>query len=454
MIVPTLRLVVCYGLILPPLAILSALAPGAGSLALATGSGLMAAALADAAFASFSSRGIEIRLPPVVRMVNGRKGAVEIGLENGRGTNAAIRVGLQTPPEIKSPLEYLSVLLKAGESVAHLLWPCTPLSRGTFRIDACYVETPSFLGLWAFRKRLEVSCEVRVYPSLENERKGLAALFLNRGGLGVHARRQQGKGKDFERLREYVAGDGYEDIHWKATAKRRHPVTKVFQIERTQEVYVAIDSSRLGARRPGAGSEEAPEGATRVDDRTNLERFIAAALVLGIAARRQGDLFGVAAFSDGMDAFLRAGGGKPHYNACREQIFNLQPRMVNPDYEGLFTFIREKVRRRALIVILTGLDDPMLAETFTDSVQLVCRQHLVMVSSVRPPGARPVFSDPAVESTEDIYGALTGHALWYDLERLKKGLKGRGVEFALADSERLCIDLVSRYMNVKQRQIL
>ena len=191
-----------------------------------------------------------------------------------------------------------------------------------------------------------------------------------------------------------------------------------------------------------------------MDDRTNLERFIAATLVLGLAARRQGDLFGVAAFSDRVDAFLRAGGGKPHYNACREQIFNLRPRMVNPDYEGLFTFIREKVRRRALIVILTGLDDPMLADTFTDSVGLICRQHLVMVAGLRPHGVRPVFSSPEISSTDEIYEALTGHALWHDLERLKKGLKGRGVEFALADSERLCIDLVSRYMNVKQRQIL
>jgi len=454
MILPTLRLVVCYGLILPPTAILSAYVPGIDSLALAVGSCLIAAALIDAAFAPLSSRGIEIKLPPVVRMVKGRVGAVEIGVENGRKAKAAIRVGLQTPPEIASPLEYLSVPLKAEESGARLLWPCTPLARGMFRIDACFLETRSFLALWAFRKRVEGSCEVRVYPSLENERKGLAALFLNRGGLGIHARRQQGKGKDFERLREYVAGDGYEDIHWKATAKRRHPITKVFQIERTQEVYVALDSSRLGARSPGAGGEETHEGAAGSDDRTNLERFIAAALVLGLAARRQGDLFGVAAFSDGVDAFLRAGGGKAHYNACREQIFNLQPRMVNPDYEGLFTFIREKVRRRALIVILTGLDDPMLAENFAESVRLICRQHLVMVSSVRPPGARPVFSDPAIETTEEIYEALTGHASWYDLERLKNGLKGRGVEFALADSERLSVDLVSRYMNIKQRQIL
>ncbi len=42
--------------------------------------------------------------------------------------------------------------------------------------------------------------------------------------------------------------DGFDEIHWKATAKRRHPITKVFQVERTQEVYAVIDASRLSAR--------------------------------------------------------------------------------------------------------------------------------------------------------------------------------------------------------------
>jgi len=66
-----------------------------------------------------------------------------------------------------------------------------------------------------------------------------------------------GKGRDFEKLREYIPGDSLDDIHWKATAKRGHPVTKVFQIERTQEVYVILDASRLS----GAPSGSPPRAA-------------------------------------------------------------------------------------------------------------------------------------------------------------------------------------------------
>jgi uncharacterized protein (DUF58 family) len=343
---------------------------------------------------------------------------------------------------------------------------------------------------------------------LTEERNRLSALFLNRSGYGVHTRRQHGKGKEFDKLREYIPGDGFDEIHWKATAKRRHPITKIFQIERTQEVYVIIDASRLSARpavtkdnpytgahgipnvNPSASQSNGrslplgPSGLAgfapvsrrkpRVDDeerltspsskaglsiaeRVNdscLERFISAALVLGLAAQKQGDLFGVLTFSDSVHAFLRARGGKSHYGACREKLFSLQPRMVNPDYEELSIFVGLKLRRRALIILLTSLDDPVLAESFVRTMHLMGRHHLVMVNMLRPVGARPVFANPIVASSEEIYNELSGHILWHHLREIERALARHGVHFRLLDHERLCADVVSQYMNVKQRQIL
>ena len=46
---------------------------------------------------------------------------------------------------------------------------------------------------------------------------------------GVRVHRQIGKGREFERLRDYLPGDSYEDIHWKATARRRTPAVKLYQ---------------------------------------------------------------------------------------------------------------------------------------------------------------------------------------------------------------------------------
>ena len=185
-----------------------------------------------------------------------------------------------------------------------------------------------------------------------------------------------------------------------------------------------------------------------------LERFIAAALVVGLAAQKQGDLFGVLTFSDSVHAFLRARGGKSHYSACREQLFSLHPRMVNPDYEELSTFVGLKLRRRALIILLSSLDDPVLAESFMRTMDLMARRHLVMVNMIRPAGARPIFSNPNIASSEEIYNELSGHILWHHLREIERTLARRGVQFSLLDHELLCVDLVSQYMNVKQRQLL
>ena len=193
------------------------------------------------------------------------------------------------------------------------------------QIRSAFVEGTSPLGFWAARKIVPVQSEIRVYPNLLNDRKNLAALFLNRGVFGLHAQRQIGKGRDFEKLREYIPGDGYDEIHWKATARRGKPITKVFQIEKTQEVYVVVDASRLSARTTTetAGADSA------------LERFVTAALVLGLAAEQQGDLFGLLTFTDKVEKFVRAKNGESHYNACRDALYTLQPKIVTPDFDEL-----------------------------------------------------------------------------------------------------------------------
>jgi uncharacterized protein (DUF58 family) len=302
--------------------------------------------------------------------------------------------------------------------------------------------------------------EVRVYPNLQSDRKQVAAMFLRRGGVGMQVRRQVGKGREFEKLRDYLPGDSAEDIHWKATAKRGRPVTKVFRIERTQEVYVLVDASRLSARivgkswRAKQAVEDTDGGELPGRGATVLERHLTAALMLGMAAEQQGDHFGLVTFSDQVRNFLRARRGRAHHGACREAIYALQPRLVAPDFDEVCSYLRTRLRRRALLVILTALDDPVLAESFVRNVSLLSRQHLVLTGMIRPPGVGPILAGAEPESVEDIYGRLSGHLRWHDLQELQRVLKHRGVTFSLLEHERMTAELVSQYLEVKQRQLL
>lgn len=457
MIVPRNKLLFWVALIVLPCSLLAAVEPGAVTVSFCCMGGLAALAFLDALGAGKGLAGIELRLPDVVRMSRNRTAKVELRIRNQPQKQRTLRLALALPGEIRPEKTELEARLPAGSEWSRLEWLCHPARRGRFEITESYAEGTSPLGFWAVRRTLPTPSEVRVYPNLLTERKNLAALFMNRGAFGVHAQRQVGKGRDFEKLREYVPGDGYDEVHWKATAKRGRPVTKVFQIERTQEVYVIIDSSRLSARSQLVARRAAPAGpggAPTTDDTTVLERFITAALILGLAAEQQGDLFGLLTFADRVGTFVRARNGSAHYSACRDALYTLQPGLVTPDFDELSSFIRLRLRRRALLVFLTSLDDPLLAASFAANMELICRQHLILVNMIQPPGVEPLFTSADANSTDDLFRHLGGHLLWQKLRELEKVLRQRGVRFSLLANEQLSAQLVTQYLNVKQRQLL
>jgi uncharacterized protein (DUF58 family) len=466
MIVPRSRLLLWVALVVLPGGLLVASSPGLSVFYLAALGILTALALVDASRGRTRVKTLNVQLPAVVRMSKDRAGGFEVRIRNQSKTALKVRVALLTPGPVRSSQEELFVDLPEGHEWSGFTWSCLPRRKGLFKIRLAWLEISSPWDLWGVRHQYAVECEIRVYPNLISERKNLAALFLNRGSYGLHVHRQIGKGREFEKLREYLPGDGFEDVHWKATAKRGKPVTKVFQIERTQEIYVIIDASRLSARGlprhndgpPGERvSYPSPDSAvtlTSSEPATALEKYIASALVLGLAAEQQGDLFGVLTFSDRVDRFVRAKNGKTHFSACRDALYTVEPKTVTPDFEELFTFIQLRLRRRALLVFLTALDDPVLAESFARNLELICHRHLVLVNMIHPPGVGPLFTGGEPESVDDIYEHLGGHLRWEDLRELEKKLQRRGVQFSLIADERVSFELVQQYLNAKRRQVL
>jgi uncharacterized protein (DUF58 family) len=464
MIVPQTRLLFWIAFIALPFAALGAAYPTALLFSIVLVASLVALALADAALALGRLDGIRVELPDVLRASKDRPLPVPVSLHNPRRRRLRVRLGLELPQELQAAHEDALVMLPENAERSGLDWACRPSRRGNYRIQRAFLETESRLGFWAVRRSVPVQSEVRVYPNLLAERNKLAALFLHRGTFGLHAQRQVGKGRDFEKLREYVPGDGYDEIHWKATARRGHPVTKVFQIERTQEVYVVVDASRLSARTAVSSLEFRVSGrstgasgeleAQNSKPETILERFLSSALILGQAAEQQGDLFGLITFTDQVQTFLRAKNGKAHYSACRDAIYTLEPQNIAPDFDEISAFIRTRLRRRALLLFLTSLDDPVLAENFVRNMSLLAGQHLVLVNMIQPPEAAPLFSRTDVDGLDDLYRHLGGHLQWHSLREWGKVLQRRGVKFSLVENEQLATELVSQYVGVKRRQLL
>jgi uncharacterized protein (DUF58 family) len=245
-----------------------------------------------------------------------------------------------------------------------------------------------------------------------------------------------GKGREFENLRQYMPGDSFEDVHWKATAKRSFPAVKLYRVEHAQELYAVVDASRLSAR----------EGI--------LESYVDAALHLALVAERQGDRFGLLTFSDRTHRFIRARGGLDHFRVCREAIYNLRAERVSPDFREVFTSLQMNLRRRSLLVFFTSLDDALLAENFERDIPLLARRHVVLVNVTRTAAMKPLFTSDAPPDLDGLYAGLSGQMLWNRMRRLKIALQNRGVRLALVDPERIKLQVTSQYLDVKRRQVL
>jgi uncharacterized protein (DUF58 family) len=342
---------------------------------------------------------------------------------------AELDVALALPDEFQASEPVISTRTSGKVSMAF-----TPSARGEFPIRRAFVSARSTWGLWRLRSHRDVNLTVQVFPDLSKDPASQKLFAALQQGPRIH--RFLGRGREVERLRDYAPGDSFDEIYWKATARRGSPVSKVFQVERTQDIYAIVDGSRLGNRNQA------------------LERFVSASLLLAIAAEKNTDNFGLLTFGDRIEHFVRAAHGKDHFHRCREAIYDLQPALVSPDFNELFTFINLRIRKRALLFFLTDLSDPLLAETFLRDARMVAHRHVVMVNQIADAGDRPLFTGALPGNELEVQSRLAGHLQWAKLRELERALSHNGIRMRLLKPEQASTEMIGQYMDIKRRQLL
>jgi len=447
MIAPSARLLGVVLVLLVPAATLltfsTELAVPAGALCVLIG----VVATLDALFSLGKLDRVRAELPERAHVVHRRTAALLVRLESSGKRQLVVGVALEVPESLELSNAVVNARLTAA-APTFAEFSIRALRRGLHQISMCRLETASFLRLWRIRAARRVLFSLSAYPDLRTEQRVIAGLFSTRSSSGVHRFRQVGRGREFERVRDYLPGDPVEHIHWKASAKRGRPVTKLYQAERSQRIYVAIDASRTSLR---ASSEQGVDG----DEREPvLEKLIRSALLLGKVTESLGDQFGLITFSDRVQTFVQAKRGPAHFRTCREALVTLEGRKVNADYADFFAFVGSRIKQRSLIIVLTSLDDPALSEQFCEAVRLVNRQHLVLVTSILESGVGPLFETGTVQSVDEIYGKLSAHLLLARLEGLRRQLASHQVALRSIPSVGLTTQVVDAYIGVKRRQVL
>jgi uncharacterized protein (DUF58 family) len=252
----------------------------------------------------------------------------------------------------------------------------------------------------------------------------------------------RGQGTEFDSLREYVVGDDVRSIDWRATARRSDVVVRTWRPERDRRVVIVLDTGRTSAGRVGVDPTAGdPSGWPRLDWSMD------AALLLAALASRAGDHVDFIAH----DRVPRAG----VYNANRTELLAqlveamapIQPALVESDAGAMVATVQRRIRRRALVVLLTDLNASALDEGLMGVLPQLSAKHHILIAAVADP--RVDLLAAGRSDAAQVYDAAAAERARNDRSSIASRLRKHGVDVVDAEPEELAPALADRYLAMK-----
>ncbi len=418
-----------------------ALLDGGGALGVAAA---MAVDGALGAGALLEARALRGRVPEVARVLPGRlvvgvSQRVAIELHNRSPRPLRVRVRDEPPPGFVAAPEEARIELPphARRTFAYQL---TPAKRGEHRFGPVSLRLEGGAGLSSITLDVPLDETVRVYPNvLGQKRAELAGRLGDLRSLGSRSIRVSGGGGDLAQLREYVDGDPYRHVSWKATAKRGRPVTRVFDQERSQQVLLCLDAGRMMA--------------TRIDGLPKLDHALSAALLLAWVALHNGDRVGAVVFADTVQRYVPPGGGRAHYARLLEALFDVEAAPTHVDFRRLLAAVRERVGRRSLVVVFSDLLDEAQARPLLEHASMLRARHLPLCVTMSDPIVEQLAAAPVVDA-EGAFARAAAVSVLEEREGLSRSLRKAAIGWLEAPAGTLAIETIRRYLAIKAKRAL
>jgi uncharacterized protein (DUF58 family) len=400
---------------------------------------------------------------------------IELTVENRGRTIVECRLVDDLPPALVA--EPATHRLMAFPRVpASLRYRVEPQERGDCETGWLYVRYRSSLGLTERWAKAPLTQTVRVYPALRAGEE--QQIFLARSrqiDLQLRRAQQRGLGRDFESLREYREGDDLRDICWTATARRGNPITRQYQTERSQPVWIVLDCGRLMRSRVAipqlisvSGHDGAPSG-SRADARGERARALApeeksfenrkahskldhactTAVALAQLALFSGDRVGLLAYGQGIQQRLLPGRGAAHLRQLIESLAQVRAETGEADHLRATATLNRLQPRRSLILWVTDLaETAMRPEVIDGAVQLLRRHVLLFVAMAQPEVESIAQARP--QNVEQMFRAAAAQEMAGRRELLLARLHEQGALTLDLNPEALTSSVLNQYLMVKE----
>ncbi len=383
--------------------------------------------------------GIRARRLMGEKLSNGDENQVTVEVHNAYPFYVTVEILDEAPEQFQARHLRLFGKIAPEKSIAPF-YKLRPTKRGIYTFGALNVLVTSPIGLLARRYRFEEGRTVPVYPSFLQMRKYELMVISDRlQEAGLKRLRRIGQNMEFEQIREYVTGDDYRSLNWKATARRNQLMINQFQDERSQHVYNVIDKGRA-MKMPFEGL-------------TLLDYAINAALVMANVSLLKGDKAGLVTFNQRMGTVLPAERKQAQMQKIVEALYSQKTSYKEPDYDLLFATLLQKIKQRSLLIIYTNFETQLSLKRQLPGLKNLSKRHLVVVIIFKNTELYSLLHMHP-RSLEDVYLKTTAEKFMYEKDLIVRQLAQNGIHAILTEPTHLTVNTVNKYLELKARHLI
>jgi uncharacterized protein (DUF58 family) len=332
-----------------------------------------------------------------------------------------------------------------------------PQERGDCTTGQLYIRYRSPLGLAERWAKAPLQQTLRVYPALRTGEE--QQIFLARSrqiDLQLRQTRQRGLGRDFESLRDYRPGDDMRDICWTASARRGNLITRQYQTERSQPVWIVLDCGRLMRSRVVAapGTKAAmPLAPGSLREHSKLDHACTTAVALAQLALFSGDRVGLLAYGQTIQQRLLPGRGAAHLRQMIELLAQLRAESSEADHLRATTLLGRLQPRRSLILWVTDLAETAMRPEVIDGAMHLLRRHVLLFVAMAQPEVDAVAQDRP-NNVDQMFRAAAAQEMAGRRELLLARLHEQGALTLDLNPEAVTSSVLNQYLKVKERAML
>jgi len=364
---------------------------------------------------------------------------VEIVVRNTGKVAVIAEIFDEVPAQLRDEIPNVQLTAR-GKAEGVASYEIVPVSRGDTTVGDIFLHYQSPLRLaerWA-RARLQQT--VRVYPNLREVRQQSIHLARSRQiEMQQRQARMRGVGREFESLREYRSGDEFRNICWSATARRGKLVSKIYQAERSQTVWIVIDCGRLMQARIG--------GLAKLDYAVNT------ALCLAEVALYSGDRVGLLAYDRAPTHRLLPQRGSEHLRQFMEELVELRTGAIEADHLRAVGVLRNSQKRRSLVIWLTDLAETSMTPEVIDAALQLTPQHLLLFTVIGQPDLLEMASREP-DNADGMYAASAAQEILHRRHLLLARMRDRGALLVEVGASMMSAAIVNAYLDIKQQNRL